>query len=166
MWRAIWNGPFYIGRLERPVTVGEAVMKVLETAWRAAVLIVAAYAAVIAWLIFSSWRGEKIREAARETVTYHASADLTRCPRTAPIFISVHNPSKEHLWGLSFRVQLLKNGRDIAPRHFQNQRVPVDLDAGAYWTACLNPWEDDYGAYSGFGDLSSDIRVNALQGGL
>jgi len=44
--RAIWNGPFHIGRLSQPVSVGDVLLKVLETFWRAAVAIVGGAAAV------------------------------------------------------------------------------------------------------------------------
>ena len=39
--RAIWNGPFYAGPLVRPVSVGDAILKLLETIWRASVAIIA-----------------------------------------------------------------------------------------------------------------------------
>ena len=32
--RAVWNGPFYVGPLERPVSVGDVLLKTLETLWR------------------------------------------------------------------------------------------------------------------------------------
>lgn len=36
--RSIWNGPFHIGPLASPVSVGDVLLKVLQTAWRAIVL--------------------------------------------------------------------------------------------------------------------------------
>lgn len=32
--RLVWNGPFHIGKLSPPVSVGDALLKMLETAWR------------------------------------------------------------------------------------------------------------------------------------
>ena len=56
MWkifRIIWDGPFYIGLLTRPISVGDVLIKVLETLWRAAVAVIALVAvlagAVAAW---------------------------------------------------------------------------------------------------------------------
>lgn len=39
--RAVWDGPFYIGPLSRPVSVGDVLLKTLETLWRAILSIVA-----------------------------------------------------------------------------------------------------------------------------
>lgn len=35
----IWNGPFHIGPLTRPVSVGDVLIKILETLWRAVIAI-------------------------------------------------------------------------------------------------------------------------------
>ena len=31
---SIWRGPFYVGPLVRPVSTGDAILKVMETIWR------------------------------------------------------------------------------------------------------------------------------------
>ncbi|GLT02200.1 hypothetical protein GCM10007897_36050 [Sphingobium jiangsuense] len=49
----IWNGPFYIGQITRPVSIGDVLMKLLETAWRA--LIIAAVAFSIIGTSLSLW---------------------------------------------------------------------------------------------------------------
>jgi hypothetical protein len=46
--KALWNGPFYVGKLERPISVGEALLKLFETAWRAGVLFIIFWIVVIA----------------------------------------------------------------------------------------------------------------------
>lgn len=38
--RLVWNGPFHIGKLSPPVSVGDVLLKVLETAWRLILAIV------------------------------------------------------------------------------------------------------------------------------
>lgn len=38
----VWNGPFYVGPLSRPVSVGDVLLKSLETFWRALLIIVVA----------------------------------------------------------------------------------------------------------------------------
>lgn len=38
--RAVWNGPFYVGPLERPVSVGDVLLKTLETIWRTILVVV------------------------------------------------------------------------------------------------------------------------------
>lgn len=51
---ALWNGPFHVGPLERPVSTGDAILKILETAWRAGLLL-------IAILLIGSILGELLR---------------------------------------------------------------------------------------------------------
>lgn len=46
--RAVWNGPFHVGKISRPVSVGDALLKLLETLWRAAVAAVAIILTIIA----------------------------------------------------------------------------------------------------------------------
>ena len=50
----IWNGPFYIGPLTRPVSVGDVLLKTLETLWRAilsiVVLLVVGGLGIAAWV--------------------------------------------------------------------------------------------------------------------
>ena len=52
--RLIWNGPFHIGKLSPPVSVGDALLKVLETAWRlflvAISLLIAIGLSLAAWI--------------------------------------------------------------------------------------------------------------------
>ncbi|TCU62010.1 hypothetical protein EDF58_1011343 [Novosphingobium sp. PhB57] len=48
IWRKIWNGPFHIGHLSQPVTVGDVLMKVLETAWRTAVVAITIVVVMVA----------------------------------------------------------------------------------------------------------------------
>lgn len=50
--RVIWNGPFYIGQLSRPVSVGEVLLKCLETIWRIIILAAVIVSIVAASLAF------------------------------------------------------------------------------------------------------------------
>lgn len=45
-WRSVWNGPFYIGPLVQPISLGSALIKVFEVAWRAALISVGVILAI------------------------------------------------------------------------------------------------------------------------
>jgi sugar phosphate permease len=45
---AVWNGPFHVGPLVRPVSVGDAIMTICQTAWRAAVVVAAIFICILA----------------------------------------------------------------------------------------------------------------------
>lgn len=38
--QAIWNGPFFVGKLAQPVSVGDVLLKILEVLWRGLIAIV------------------------------------------------------------------------------------------------------------------------------
>lgn len=39
--QSIWNGPFFVGKLTQPVSVGDVLLKILEVLWRAIISIIA-----------------------------------------------------------------------------------------------------------------------------
>jgi hypothetical protein len=51
--RYVWNGPFYVGQLTQPISLGSAFLKLLEVLWRFVVLAVTS--AFIAWAIYTAW---------------------------------------------------------------------------------------------------------------
>lgn len=48
-----WNGPFHIGPLHQPVSVGDVLLKVLETLWRAVMTLV--YIAAVVTIVALLW---------------------------------------------------------------------------------------------------------------
>lgn len=48
-----WNGPFHIGPLRQPVSLGDVLLKVLETLWRAVMTLV--YLAVVVAVVALLW---------------------------------------------------------------------------------------------------------------
>jgi len=39
--RSIWNGPFHVGKLAQPISVGDVLLKILEVLWRLVISIIA-----------------------------------------------------------------------------------------------------------------------------
>ena len=116
-WRVIWNGPFYIGKLERPVSVGDAIMKVLETAWRGAVIIVAAFAALFSYIAYDSWSKSRAEAAALTTTEIVASYNPAVCGDSQPIEVVIGNSGRRTLSYVSYIIEVLDRpgGRNIAP---------------------------------------------------
>ena len=50
-WTRVWNGPFYVGPLVQPISVGSAILKVLEVAWRSLIVFLII---VLSTLLFTS----------------------------------------------------------------------------------------------------------------
>lgn len=51
--KAIWKGPFYIGPLSQPVSIGDVLLKLLETIWRLVISMIAL--AIVAGLGIYAW---------------------------------------------------------------------------------------------------------------
>lgn len=92
--RKIWNGPFYVGRLERPITFGEALLKLLEVAWRIVVTIVgSAIAAGLALYLVITWWPKLFPPLNKRLVTI-AQYDPRSCAKGFPVLVTIRNPTK------------------------------------------------------------------------
>lgn len=161
--RAVWNGPFHIGKLERPVSMGDAVMKVLETAWRAVVLAVAAYAAFIAAIFFMAWREEQRRESRIASIAIDARADFANCPTSNPIRVTIRNRGKVKLARVYYQVNITDPARElgIAPPHFSYLETKKSIEPGSGLTVCLNPNVTPYGDAIQWDGLREGLIISA-----
>jgi hypothetical protein len=128
---AIWNGPFHIGKLTRPVSVGDVLLKFLEVLWRTVVAIVgiglavtlgiAGYYYVISPVLFppikdkisvSAFYAANLREPPPLVTTVAPNGepllpsmeDILKepCSKEFPIRISAINNSNETLASMGF----------------------------------------------------------------
>jgi hypothetical protein len=53
--RSVWNGPFFIGKLAQPVSVGDVILKSLEVVYRLIIVVIGLLAAVAAILAVYSY---------------------------------------------------------------------------------------------------------------
>lgn len=138
MWRAIWNGPFYIGPLTRPVSVGDVLMKVLETAWRGAVLIGGTVGAFVAWFLIGDWFDERATNAAKLKTDVIVRYDIEACPTSAPIHALIGNRSNRTLSWVSYEVQVLDRpgGRNVAPDRLTRLTVSDPIAPGRGLAFC------------------------------
>lgn len=87
--RAIWNGPFYIGKLTRPVSVGEVLLKILETVWRSIAVAVSVSALLTAGIMLWSyflepWLFPPLQSYLRASVVYDDGTDPKAPPLVFP----------------------------------------------------------------------------------
>lgn len=144
MWRAIWNGPFYIGPIARPISVGDVLMKLLETLWRAAVIMVAAFAALLAILWVVDKRASDAQEKALRNTTVVASYDPDTCGFARPIAVLVTNNGKLPLSYVGYEVMILSHigGQNLAPTSFSHLSF-TDVAVGMRKRTCLSTVGDD-----------------------
>lgn len=141
MWRAIWNGPFYIGKLERPVSVGDAIMKILETLWRVGIIGLIGFAALLVALSYSSWSANQVRDQALADTDIVVRANFAGCPVGSPIEVTLGNRGTKALTFITYNVRIIDpvNGQDLAPMHFKvrSHSDRMEPDQGMRW--CLSP---------------------------
>lgn len=107
--RAVWNGPFYIGKLARPVSLGDVAMKVLETIWRGAILFVTVIAVVIAVAV--AWDARPTPPSLADQIVGTASLGNPDCDATYPLHVALKNNSKQRVGTINFRVAVYEPGR-------------------------------------------------------
>jgi len=166
-WRAIWNGPFYIGQLTRPVSVGDAIMKVLETAWRALVIVFALVLACLALIFFTAWRdqakSEKIRADVNAATSVSAAANFEACGPAFPIQVRITNAGDRELDYVTFRIKVIdpQDDRDITPSHFINMSTERAIGPRKTLLKCVSPYADQYGSRSSLQRLEPRYLVSA-----
>lgn len=138
--RAVWNGPFWIGPLTRPVSTGDAILKVLETIWKGIVVLLAAALSVgmAAWtynLVASLFTARPLNE----LILGKARYDVKACEKEFPILVELENRSKLTLGKVSFHLIVRQPGRstdlnDELSDWDSDAVIPPSTRAWACWT--------------------------------
>lgn len=131
--KAIWNGPFYVGPLSSPASVGDVLLKVLETVWRALVavvsLVLVSAAIVTCWLlVIEPTLFPPLKSSIEASVRYddgsgpppiriapagqiRAFDDETfRCNRDFPLLVRFTNQSEDTIGKIRFEIEAYRKG--------------------------------------------------------
>ena len=113
--RAVWNGPFYIGKLARPVSLGEVALKLLETIWRSVIVLAAAAGSVVA--AAAAWEARPLPRKLSEQIVGTAYLGNSVCDAIYPLSVILKNNSKERIGRVNFHVAAYEPGRstDLVP---------------------------------------------------
>jgi len=159
--RAVWNGPFYIGPLSRPVSVGDVLLKTLETIWRTIlsliVLVVVGGLGIAAWMqIIEPLFFPPLKTQISATATYDdGSAKLPvsiggkpfRCSQDYPIKVAFTNNSKATIGHLAFAIEGRPANRsnDVvegAAWREADAIIPAGYTSEACWAISVEPGFD------------------------
>ena len=159
--RAIWNGPFHMGALSRPVSVGDVLLKLLETMWRAIValitllvvggLVIAAWVLVVEPTFFPPLQSKIVASASYDdgisplppvirTVTdvpRKGAPPPFRCTKEYPVKVLFTNTSGKLVSQLSFSIRGMPPGRsgDVIEDGTWRQ-ADVLIRPGFTWSSC------------------------------
>jgi hypothetical protein len=149
--RAVWNGPFHIGPLSRPVSVGDVLLKVLETLWRAVlsiiILMVVVALGIAAWVqIIEPTFFPPLKTRINVVATYDdGSANLPpaiggkpfRCSSDYPLKIAFTNNSKVSIGHLDFSIEgRAANRSDNVVEGAGWRQADTIIPAGYTWQSC------------------------------
>ncbi len=103
--RAVWSGPFAIGPIAQPISLGAALLRILEVIWKFGIAALVAAVMAIALVL----AGEKIDEILNPTlesqIVGKALFAPENCSKEFPILVMLHNNSRRTL--ASARIQLV-----------------------------------------------------------
>lgn len=125
---AIWNGPFHVGTLVQPITLGSALMKVLEVAWRATLIIFVCLAVL---LLGALWQ-DRLNDQRVARVQVQAAISFENCPETAPLWVEVFNENTFAIDGPTVYLSTVGLTAWGAPIYF-----PRSVEAGQTSVACF-----------------------------
>lgn len=160
--RAIWNGPFFIGPLTRPVSVGDVLMKLFETAWRGLVCIIGALivigAAAIGWEQLSPKLFPPLRTKIEASVTYDDGSKPVievgpagdtvrskpfRCNLDQPLKLRFRNNSEKEVGHLTLEISARREGYSDNVINNGYQSVGIRIPAKRSWVGCWTPSFDE-----------------------
>lgn len=161
---AIWNGPFYIGKLSQPVTVGDVLLKLLETLWRAVVSVIAILlalgASLAAWIyviepvIFPPAKGKVEISADYDDGTGVVITNIPppgggsyakqppkpfRCSKDYPIKVTIMNKSRDEITDVTFSLEaFMPNSSRNVIKTSGSYRNDVVLKPKSGWITCYS----------------------------
>lgn len=160
MWRrvarAIWNGPFYIGALTSPTSVGDVLLKILETVWRCFIavtgLILGGVAAIFLWIeVIEPFAFPPLASKIETSVAYDdgtgppptnieipsrvtaSEGGQFRCNSTYPLMLSFSNKSDEPVGRISFQVEAYSVGRTEPVSTYSPYNTSDSIIQPGYW---------------------------------
>ena len=152
--RAIWNGPFYIGKLTQPASVGDVLLKILETIWRAIVSVLAflgvmgviagAWVQIIEQIFFPP-----LKKQLDITVIYDVEGSTPppiyigkpdkkpkRCSADYPLKVAIINRSSETVREVAFDLEVRRPGFSKDLSTASAHESDAILKPGYSYTAC------------------------------
>jgi hypothetical protein len=134
---SIWNGPFHIGELSRPVSVGEAILKIFESIWRLLVslIVLISTAAASVALYYRFFQEKPIKTQIMGRVLY----DIKACSKEYPLAAIFKNNSNHTVTKIHFKIEINAIGRSSNLNSKNNEYLSdMILPPGAEGGICVS----------------------------
>jgi len=171
--RVIWDGPFYIGPLAPPVSVGDVLLKILETVWRAAISILVigltGIAGILGWTeLASPILFPPLASQVQASAIYDDGAnplppalvvanDAFRCTSDFPLRIAFSNKSNRTIGQINFSIKGTEPGRtsNVVQNSYWEEADAI-IPPGHTWTSC---WSVSVPSHVQAGDLLYTVEI-------
>jgi hypothetical protein len=131
--RKTWAGPFSAGPLSHPVTVGDALLKLFQTIWRAGVVILASGCIVLS----AVWVSVQLQPAPLGSkITSSARVDVRTCGTDRPLLVTFHNGNSVAIQDIAFDFTAREDGRSSNLVRSQFLHSDAIVAAGKTATLC------------------------------
>lgn len=158
--QSIWNGPFHVGKLAQPISVGDVLLKILEVMWRLIISIIALGAFFAGYITYIH---PKLFPPLKNSITAEAfyAADMlpppppvktvvggnppaptleelerSPCSKDYPIRISLYNKGSETLTDVRFQLEGFKIGYSTNYLQYESMSNDSILNPGFGATGC------------------------------
>lgn len=103
--RAIWRGPFFIGPHSQPISLGAALLRILEVIWKFGIAVLIAGAVALALAAVGALISRTLNPTLESQLAGEARFDQELCTKEFPIAVIIRNNSKRSL--ASARIDLV-----------------------------------------------------------
>ncbi len=123
--RAVWSGPFAVGPLVQPISLGSALLRILEVIWKAVIaLVIAAGTTLMIGVVWESI-DRALNPSLESQLKAEAHFDPASCSKEYPIVVIIRNQSKRALTSARIDLVVRQPGRSTN----LNREPSFDWDA-------------------------------------
>lgn len=147
--RAIWEGPFAVGPLIQPVSLGAALLRVLEVMWKFGIALLTAGAVALALAAVWVPIDRALNPSLTSQLVGEAHFDPASCGKDLPILVILRNRSESVLASAQIDLRIKQSGRST------NLNKEPSLD----WDAIVQPGKANALCYGFPSDIAVDPKT-------
>lgn len=147
--KTIWSGPFSVGSLTQPISLGAAILKILEVVWKGIVSLLLGIAAVS--ILVGAWQpiNLALNPSFESQLVGEAHFDPELCAKDFPIVVIVRNDSKRSLASAQIDLVIRQPGRS----------TNLNRGPSGDWDAIVKPGKRNALCYSLPSDITDDPKT-------
>ena len=118
--KAVWSGPFATGPLVQPISLGAALLRILEVVWKFGIAVMIAGGGAGALYSIRERVDGMLNPTIDSQLAWEAHFDPESCYKTNPISVTVRNRSNRALESAYIHIVVRKPGRSTDLNYYEN----------------------------------------------